>query len=287
VDDEMNKLIKSFPLLLLTTLLLVLIYAKPTNASAIMLDVVADAQVLSLAPDTNYGSYENMGAAWITIPAASSSWSFLKFDISSLTERPTYVTLYVYATSMMSGSGVIIESVTDDTWVENVITWNNKPAEGASLQNKYMATGWNTFDVASFVKAEYDAENTDVSFLLKAGHEDMATTFSTKENPNGLKPYLYVSSEVPTEGEGGSEGGSYTDIVFSPEIMLGLMIVLGLGAIGFAIGGSREPMPALFLMIVGCALDYYGGLFPFWIFALSLVSLSLMSAWRFAAIFNR
>jgi hypothetical protein len=68
-------------------------------------------------------------------------------------------------------------------------------------------------------------------------------------------------------------------------VVLGLMLILGLGAVGFSIG-DKEPMPALFLMILGCALCWQIGWFPFWIFVLSAVTLALLSAWRFSAMFK-
>jgi hypothetical protein len=77
-----------------------------------------------------------------------------------------------------------------------------------------------------------------------------------------------------------------TEEPLDPVIMIGLMVIVGLGAIGFAIGGGKEPMPALFLMLFGCAICYYAGLFPWWIFVLSAVTLALLSAWRFSSIFK-
>jgi hypothetical protein len=74
--------------------------------------------------------------------------------------------------------------------------------------------------------------------------------------------------------------------VLDEYIMLGLMMIIGLGAVGFAIGGGKDPMPAMFMMLFGCALCYYAGLFPWWIFVLSVVTLALLSAWRFSSIFK-
>jgi PKD repeat protein len=89
---------------------------------------VADARVNQSAPGSNYGS----DAVLRLRNAADGSYhSYLRFDLSALPAPATSVKLRLFCTDA-GNSGGSIYAVANDTWLENTINWNNRPALPAS-----------------------------------------------------------------------------------------------------------------------------------------------------------
>jgi len=65
-----------------------------------------------------------------------------------------------------------------------------------------------------------------------------------------------------------------------PNMIVGLMFCVGLGAIGFAMGKGKDSTPALFMMIVGFVLFWQIGYLPSWIPIVSIAILSILLASR-------
>ncbi|QDE81913.1 DNRLRE domain-containing protein [Myxococcus xanthus] len=91
------------------------------------MEPVADSQVTSSAPDTNYGQY----SAWEV--NRQYSHVYMRFDLSLLPPniRVRSVRLSVTANTVVAHRGdgnAYTTYVPDDDWHERTITWNNKPA---------------------------------------------------------------------------------------------------------------------------------------------------------------
>jgi hypothetical protein len=98
--------------------------ATPTSTTGTSLTILpaADAYVNSGSPTSNYGS-----ATTLREDASPDLHSYIKFDLSGVTFPITKATLRLYANST-SSTGVNINGVTDNSWVESTINYNNAPA---------------------------------------------------------------------------------------------------------------------------------------------------------------
>ncbi len=112
---------------------------------------VADAYVSASYPSTNYGT-----GTTLRVDGSPDVHSYLRFSLSGLSGQTiTAATLRIYANTG-STSGLTARAVSDNTWGETTITYNNMPALGTSLGSSTAVTAgtWVSMDVSAFVKAE-------------------------------------------------------------------------------------------------------------------------------------
>jgi hypothetical protein len=128
---------------------------------------VADAYVYESNPTTNYGSSTLLRADGSPIMR-----SYLRFNVQGVSGTITRVTLRVYANSA-STLGYNIGNVTNNTWTESTITYNNAPAIGSSVgsSGSFGAGVWTTVNVTSLVTGNgtlnlglYTSSSTAISF---------------------------------------------------------------------------------------------------------------------------
>jgi hypothetical protein len=98
--------------------------------------------------------------------------SYLRFNIQGVNGTVTRVTLRVYANSA-SSPGYNIGNVTNNTWTESTINYNNAPAIGSSVgsSGSFGSGAWTTVDVTSLVTGNgtlnlglYTTSSTAISF---------------------------------------------------------------------------------------------------------------------------
>lgn len=178
-----------------------------------------DAYVSKAAPNTNYGSVDNL-----RVQASPYLRTYINFNITSVPHNGYGITdselcLYIYNDQ---GSQTISVHRVYSYWNESVITWNNQPCYNATddtgslnatncnlTREDYVDTtgsldnSWLCWTVKNAVKGAYDANNTNVSFVLwtldTAGATDF---FYSKEyvTNSSLRPYLnisYASTAIP------------------------------------------------------------------------------------------
>src|SRR5512146_2063588 len=96
--------------------------AAPAQAT-ITFTPSADAYVSSAYPGTNYGT-----GTTLRVDGSPDVHSYLRFSVSGLGGLPiTKAVLKIYANSG-STSGLAAESVSDNSWGETTVTYNNAPA---------------------------------------------------------------------------------------------------------------------------------------------------------------
>jgi hypothetical protein len=93
---------------------------------------VADSYVDSTYPTTNFGTKTNLN-----VDASPTMESYLKFQLSGLTGNTvTSAKLRIYVTDNGSVKGGSVAKMSDTSWGETTVTYNNRPAiDGATLSS--------------------------------------------------------------------------------------------------------------------------------------------------------
>jgi glycosyl hydrolase family 99 len=111
---------------------------------------VADASAKAYYPTANFGKLTSLRTR--STPVVH---SYLRFNVSGLNSALiSSAKLRLYALSDSTRS-VAVHPVTNDTWGETTITYNNAPAIGGTLSaslSSFTAGTWITLDVSSYVK---------------------------------------------------------------------------------------------------------------------------------------
>ena len=107
----------------------------------------ADSYVESSNPSTNYGS-----ATQIRVDGSPDVRSYLQFNVQGLSGTVTSATLRVYANSAVT-AGYDAHSLSDNTWVESAITYNNAPPLGGILgsSGNVNSNTWTSVNVTSYI----------------------------------------------------------------------------------------------------------------------------------------
>ena len=98
---------------------------------------------------------------------------------------------------MASGLGLQLYAVSNTTWTETGLTWNNKPVSGSAIGGVKLITSttgqWYEWDVTAYLQQQRLAGATAVSFALKSPNtSDPWAIFNSGENAmNG--PQLLVA----------------------------------------------------------------------------------------------
>lgn len=125
---------------------------------------------------------------------------YVKFDLGGYTGPAGTVTLSVYETVYLSKDvPVTVRGLTDSTWNEGTLTWNNAPQEtGAALGTQAVrADGWYDFDVTAYVNNRLAAGENVVSFRLTDDSAmDLNARFSSTRAADH-KPKLVLRSGQP------------------------------------------------------------------------------------------
>lgn len=138
--------------------------------------------------------------------------SYLRFSLATVTGTVTSATLRVYGKVDLTTVPTVpigIFPVANLTWSESTITWNNKPASGATAlatsNVNNTAFSYVTWDVTSYVQAELAASRNKVSFAMKSGvAHDPRVFWNSKEFGSNL-PQLVVETSSSLASQPGRE----------------------------------------------------------------------------------
>jgi hypothetical protein len=184
---------------------------------------VADAYVQEGYPTTNYGTDTKIIARSRDYPGTGGYGQmrgFFKFDISSIPAGATIVEAklrlhcYYITNYIKNVSDLEIRQVTDSSWVENSIDWNNQPAYGSVCSNiilldndswagNHPVDNWYENDVTSFVKDQFDNGVTTLSLMIRCMQEYYdnlsyrGSYFHSREVALENRPTLIVVVAVP------------------------------------------------------------------------------------------
>jgi hypothetical protein len=108
---------------------------------------VADAYVNSSSPLNNYGT-----TTTLRVDASPDVHSYLRFNVQGLSGTVIKATLRMYANSA-SSQGCTASTVSDNTWSEATLNYNNAPPVGSALGSSgAFGTGvWISMDVTAYI----------------------------------------------------------------------------------------------------------------------------------------
>lgn len=168
--------------------------------------VVRTATVTILAPvddcfaNKQYPDNVNNGTTFFSMNYTSNRHRvpYLKFDVAALAGKTIEsAMLYLYQDDRLpSGWGrgsVMAYEVDDDTWLEESLTWNTRPALGALLDTVscVQSDTWYGWNVKSWVAEVVAAEDDYVSLALDRAYGNGLSRFKSKEYDT-LDPYLVI-----------------------------------------------------------------------------------------------
>jgi acid phosphatase type 7 len=168
----------------------------PAETGPVLFLAEADARVRESEPSANFGDGTTLRA-----DGASDSGieSFLRFTVTGVSEPIESASLRLYVTDNGTQDGPAVY-LTSNSWDENSITWDNRPAPTGSVADNKGQLGtnnWVDYDVTSLVTGDGK-----FSFVLVADSSD-GVVFSSRE---GVQPPQLVlnaqgsdvSTAVPT-----------------------------------------------------------------------------------------
>ncbi|MGX5819498.1 CBM96 family carbohydrate-binding protein [Chitinophaga lutea] len=129
--------------------------------------------------------------------------TYLQFDLSSITSPLASVVLKVYGKvdlTTVPSVAVAAFPVSNTTWTENTLTWNNKPAAGATalatVTVSNAAYAYYDFDVTAYVQAEKAAGRNKVSFALKSQVAHDPRIFWNSSEAGSNPPLLSIITDA-------------------------------------------------------------------------------------------
>ena len=140
---------------------------------------VADSYVDDSVPDSNKGTESVIKLKTPITPGGADEqrYGFLKFNID-VPGTIISATLRLYNDQADNNRDVNVHTVLDNSWDENLITWNNQPAMGSSMQVLTISgNSWAEFDVLSAISG-----NSLLSLGLKRAPLNSRRQVASKES---------------------------------------------------------------------------------------------------------
>jgi hypothetical protein len=148
----------------------------------------ADAYVDAGAPSTNHGSKTQL-----RVDGSPVVRSYLRFDVQGAAGAVIRATLRIFANSA-STVGYEIRSVSNNTWGELTITYNNAPAVGSLLgtASNFSSATWTMVDITPYITGN----GTYTLALSTSG--STAISFASREVGNNAPQLVVESQSGPT-----------------------------------------------------------------------------------------
>lgn len=168
------------------------------TATKIVIYPTADSYVDSSNPDTNFGTSTTLNVSANTIQA----YTYVKFDLSGIPVDATIlnanlsVNLVTDIGSIYRDDKVGVYSCQDNSWGEQTITWNNKPATVSSPTSVWtipiiFLTGYRSWDVTQDAKTALQSRGlTEVLKFTEKYGDYGCMVFRSKDG--GTSPRLEI-----------------------------------------------------------------------------------------------
>lgn len=117
--------------------------------------------------------------------------SFLKFDLRNVSDNIASAKIRLKVRSTTAGAQHTMNFVTNDSWTETGITWNNMPATGSliSMETVPAVDEWIEFDVSSLINQELNGDGI-LSVRLSEANNTYVTYHSMDATNPSDRPYI-------------------------------------------------------------------------------------------------
>jgi hypothetical protein len=149
------------------------------------------------SPDTNYENYPELPVGYVYGATHEKSIIFLKFNLSNINFTPNFVELHLEESAMTDKSSIELNliNITNDTWIENEITWNNRPQfNNILVAFNTSSDGWTIITsslLTEFVSNAYKTDNL-TSFGINKTNELAGTYWFNAKEMKTLAGYEYA-----------------------------------------------------------------------------------------------
>ncbi|MCG8402719.1 MAG: DNRLRE domain-containing protein, partial [Firmicutes bacterium] len=166
------------------------------------IDAEADSYTCDGFPDKNYNDMPEIHLS--TKKYGIDSYNrrgYLRFklDDSIKSEHISSAKLKVHTPMEMTrGQKVKLYEITDDSWEEETLTWNNQPPRSHLIScTKLSETGpgWYNYDVTGFIKSQYTGDG-KASFSMVIDDFEALRNMSVDRRESLLKPHLEIRYEI-------------------------------------------------------------------------------------------
>jgi len=181
----------------------------------VRLDPIDDSYVVEGNPAIqNLGDNYNFYVGWEENTEYLAERAYLKFDLSGIPEGSIIDNAILYANTHYGASNgppnyeprtIVIdaENVSDDTWNEDTLCWDNRPPMGPTVLDSETVDGtydvWYSWNVASYVQGELTGDKTaSIGLISENENMDASVWFYSKDAyPSEPLPYLMVTYTLP------------------------------------------------------------------------------------------
>lgn len=170
-----------------------LLYVVPSTLTTTDLNPTDDTYVNGGAATTNYGTATYM----VTKTSTTDRYAYLKFDLSNISGSITSAKLRLYKKSVSASSTRSVYALSDDSWSETDLTWNNKPSYGNELSNMTITFSgtWVEWDITSYIASEYSGDKiASLCINDPVSNNNTGIDFYSKENGSNI-PVLTIVTE--------------------------------------------------------------------------------------------
>lgn len=182
--------------------------AQSATAATYTLTPTDDTEVWQSSPDSNYGSGDRLYA--FVSGSGADYRSYLRFDLGSIPD--SYVIsvaeLNLYYRYRSTGSNSVdLHYVSDDSWREDTVTWNNGPAHSDLLDLTCAPTtghnwdAWDTFDLLD------DTYGVSWNYAVDLSDDALSILIKIQDQPNSWSNAEYRSKE-------------YSDSLYWPYLLI-------------------------------------------------------------------
>lgn len=154
-------------------------------AGSLSLDAEADAYVHESNPNNNYGTAE------VLVTKGEGRYAYLKFDLNSIPGSIVSATLRIYQRTGFRDLRTVYD-VEDDSWTENSITWNNKPAYYNERASVTTTSTWSEWDISSYAAQEFKGDKIITVAVKDPANSGTGIDFRSKEFGPDFAPELVV-----------------------------------------------------------------------------------------------
>jgi hypothetical protein len=180
------------------------VVSNPGNPGSNNLSAQQDAYVRDGSnANTTFGTSDATTLVTKVAPAGQTGnnrEAYLTFDLSSITGTVTGATLKVNGHTQDNRDANIVVgayTVSNTSWTESTLTWNNKPASASSALATATVTDatarYYNWNVGSYIQSEIAAGHTKVSFVLKNQQETQGQLLWNSKEAGSNAPQLVIT----------------------------------------------------------------------------------------------